>query len=79
MKVALWAEIHRLHEFERLSQRAIVRRLHCSMRTVGKALSLAEPPTANLAFIQLQRFLIRLPLQPLFSHVCCGLTSDSRL
>jgi transposase len=48
MKVALWAEIHRLHEFERLSQRAIVRRLHCSMRTVGKALSLAEPPTAKL-------------------------------
>jgi transposase len=47
MKVALWAEIHRLHEFERLSARAIARRLHCSGRTVKKALSLAEPPVSH--------------------------------
>jgi transposase len=45
MKVSLWAEIHRLHEVERLSQAAITRRLHCSHRTVRKALSLPSPPT----------------------------------
>ena len=44
MKVALWAEIRRLHEVERLSQAAIARRLHCSHRTVRKALSLSSPP-----------------------------------
>ena len=44
MKVALWAEIHRLHEVEQLSQAAIARRLHCSHRTVRKALSLPSPP-----------------------------------
>jgi transposase len=44
MKVAHWAEIRRLSEIEKLSQRAIVRRLHCSQRTVQKALGLAQPP-----------------------------------
>ena len=45
MKVSLWAEIRRLHEVEQLSQAAIARRLHCSHRTVRKALSMASPPT----------------------------------
>jgi transposase len=45
MKVSLWAEIRRLYEVERLSQAAIARRLHCSHRTVRKALAMASPPT----------------------------------
>jgi transposase len=45
MKVALWAEIRRLAEIERLSQRAISRRLHCCDKTVRKALAMLEPPT----------------------------------
>lgn len=44
MKVSLWAEIHRLHEYERLSGRAIARRLHCGTKTVKKALATQEPP-----------------------------------
>lgn len=48
MKVSLWAEIHRLHEIERLSQRAISRRLSCSRDTVAKALANEEPPTRAL-------------------------------
>ena len=44
MKVSLWAEIRRLHEVEHLSQAAIARRLHCSHRTVRKALAMASPP-----------------------------------
>ena len=44
MKVAQWAEIRRLTEIERLSQRAIARQLRCSHRTVQKALALAHPP-----------------------------------
>jgi transposase len=46
MKVALWAEIRRLREIERLSVRAIARHLHCSPRTVAKALAMSEPPTS---------------------------------
>ena len=46
MKVPLWAEIRRLHEVERLSQAAIARRLHCSHRTVRKALAMASPPAS---------------------------------
>ena len=46
MKVPLWAEIRRLHEVERLSQAAIARRLHCSHRTVRKALAMALPPAS---------------------------------
>jgi transcriptional regulator with XRE-family HTH domain len=45
MKVALWAEIRRLAEIEKLSARAIARRLHCSCRTVARALELQQPPT----------------------------------
>ena len=44
MKVALWAEIRRLAEIEKLSGRAISRRLHCSWRTVAAALELDQPP-----------------------------------
>src|SRR5208337_4405304 len=48
MKVSLWAEIRRLHEVERLSQAEIARRLHCSHRTVRKALAMASPPVPKL-------------------------------
>lgn len=44
MKVAQWAEIRRLSQVERLSQRAIVRRLRCCHRTVKKALALLHSP-----------------------------------
>lgn len=47
MKVAQWAEIRRLSEIEHLSQRAIVRRLRCSHRTVHKALALPQAPDEN--------------------------------
>lgn len=49
MKVSLWAEIHRLFDIERLSKREITRCLHCSMRTVSKALEHAEPPISTPA------------------------------
>src|SRR3990170_4497670 len=45
MKVSLWAEIRRLHEIERVSGRTIAQRLHCSIRTVAKALAMEQPPT----------------------------------
>src|SRR4029077_9240713 len=44
MKVALWAEIRRLAEVEKLSGRAISRRLRCSRHTVTAALGLDQPP-----------------------------------
>ena len=44
MNVALWAEIRRLAEIEKLSVRAISRRLHCSRHTVAAALALPQPP-----------------------------------
>ena len=44
MKVALWAEIRRLAEIEKLSARMISRRLRCSWRTVALALGLEQPP-----------------------------------
>ena len=44
MTVALWAEIRRLAEIERLSARAIARRLHCSRHTVAAAVALQQPP-----------------------------------
>ena len=44
MKVALWAEIRRLAEIEKLSARVIARRLRCSWRTVARALELEQPP-----------------------------------
>ncbi|MGH8162909.1 MAG: IS21 family transposase, partial [Rhodanobacteraceae bacterium] len=45
MKVALWAEIRRLHEIEELSGRAIALRANCSRDTVARALRLEQPPT----------------------------------
>src|SRR5271168_4839997 len=47
MKVALWAEIRRLAEIEKLSARVISRRLHCSWRTVALALELEQPPARS--------------------------------
>src|SRR6202140_1137162 len=44
MNVALWAEIRRLTEIEKLSGQAIARRLHCSRHTVARALALTQPP-----------------------------------
>src|SRR5277367_4554979 len=49
MKVALWAEIRRLTEIEKLSGHVIARRLHCSRHTVAKALKLEQPPTPQAA------------------------------
>ena len=47
MKVGLWAEIRRLAEIEKLSARVISRRLHCSWRTVARALELERPPAGS--------------------------------
>jgi len=44
MKVSLWAEIHRLSEIDRLSGRAVAKRLGCSTRTVKDALASEDPP-----------------------------------
>jgi len=44
MNVALWAEIRRLAEIEKLSGWAISRRLRCSRHTVAAALALDQPP-----------------------------------
>ena len=49
MKVALWAEIRRLAEMDKLSGRLIARRLHCSRHTVAAALKLQQPPTPRAA------------------------------
>ena len=49
MKVALWAEIRRLAEIEKLSGWAISRRLHCSRHTVAAALKLDQPPARQVA------------------------------
>ena len=47
MKVALWAEIRRLSEIEKLSGRVIARRLHCSRDTVAAALEMQQPPSSQ--------------------------------
>ena len=47
MKVALWAEIRRLAEIEKLGSREIAQRLHCSRRTVAAAIKLEQPPTSK--------------------------------
>ena len=44
MRVSQWAEIRRLHEVERLSQRQIAQQLHCCWRTVKKSLAMPQPP-----------------------------------
>jgi transposase len=49
VKVALWAEIRRLGEIEKLSGRVIARRLHCSRDTVTAALQMQQPPPATAA------------------------------
>jgi transposase len=49
MNVALWAEIRRLAEIERLSGSAISRRLRCSRHTVAAALKLDRPPLRQAA------------------------------
>jgi transposase len=48
MNVALWAEIRRLAEIEKLSGRAISRRLRCSRHTAAAALELDQPPGREL-------------------------------
>jgi transposase len=48
MNVALWAEVRRLKEIEKLSQRQIAQRLHCSRHTVAKALRREQPPTTEV-------------------------------
>lgn len=47
MNVALWAEIRRLHEIEKMSGRAIALRAGCSRDTVARALRLDQPPTTK--------------------------------
>jgi transposase len=49
MNVALWAEIRRLAEIDKLSGRAISRRLHCSRHTVTAALKLDLPSARQVA------------------------------
>jgi transposase len=49
MNVALWAEIRRLAEIAKLSDRAIARRLHCSRHTVAAARQRQQPPTPSVA------------------------------
>lgn len=45
MNIGLWAEIRRLAEVEKLSRRAIARRLRCSRTLVAAALELDQPPS----------------------------------
>jgi transposase len=45
MNIGLWAEIRRLAEVDKLSVRAIARRLHCARHTVRVALQLDRPST----------------------------------
>ena len=47
MKVSQWAEIRRLFEVERLSMRAIARRVGCARKTVHRALGLEEAPSSK--------------------------------
>ena len=49
MNVALWAEIRRLTEIDKLSGRVIAQRLHCSRHTVAAALKRQQPPTSAAA------------------------------
>src|SRR5260370_3118755 len=49
MNVALWAEIRRPAEIDKLSGRAIAQRLHCSRHSVAAALKLQQPPSATAA------------------------------
>ncbi len=49
MNIGLWAEIRRLAEIEKLSRRAIARRLRCSRYLVTAALELDRPPAHPVA------------------------------
>ena len=49
MNVALWAEIRRLSEIDKLSGRMIAQRLSCSRHTVAAALKLQQPPASQTA------------------------------
>src|SRR5438067_486402 len=49
MTFALWAEIRRLAEIDKLSSRVIARRLHCSRHTVAAALAMQQPPAPAAA------------------------------
>jgi transposase len=49
MNVAIWAEVRRLAEIEKLSGRAISRRLRCSRHTVAAALERDQPPTREVS------------------------------
>lgn len=49
MNVALWAEVRRLAEIDKLSGRAMAQRLHCSRHTVAAALKLQQPPAQTAA------------------------------
>jgi len=49
MNVALWAEVRRLAEIDKLSGRVIARRLNCSRHTVAAALALPQPPAQTAA------------------------------
>ena len=49
MNIGLWAEIRRLAEIEKLSRRAIARRLRCSRYLVTAALELDQPPARPVA------------------------------
>jgi transposase len=49
MNVGLWAEIRRLAEVDKLSIRAIARRLHCARRTVTAALESDHPAARHRA------------------------------
>jgi transposase len=47
MNIAIWAEVRRLSEIEKLSGRAIAQRLHCSRHTVAAAPTFNQPPTSR--------------------------------
>ncbi len=47
MKPAIWAEIHRLHEIEKLSNRQIAQKLGCSRYLVKQALRQSSPPIVS--------------------------------
>ena len=49
MNIGLWAEVHRLAEIDKLSRRAIARRLRCSRYLVTAALELDQPPSRPVA------------------------------
>lgn len=55
MKVALWAEIRRLHEIEQINGSDIAAKLNCSRYSVRRALSTNEPPLRKPATTRSKR------------------------